>query len=180
MKTKWSLLVALLLYSTTFAWGAKTHQNDLGRIVGEWDVWIPGAVSQVVSETRVYNTYQPGAAMNKLTIKSNGNYTWGEKNGTLKRVTPWYAEPSKSYFQVVDRKGNSYDFWYKSDTDNSSFYSGKLGGMRPAVPDWQELRGKKKLLLTLPRKQVFPLMKAVYLKSGMQWRLIGRGCGTKG
>lgn len=136
MKTKWSLFIALLVCTSFLAHGTKINQNNLGRIVGDWDVWIPGAVSHVTSETRIYSVYQPGAAMNRLSIKSNGQYTWGEKSGSLKKVTPWYADPAKSYYQVEDIRGNTYDFWYKSESDELILLFGEVGGMAATGTRW--------------------------------------------
>jgi hypothetical protein len=34
-------------------------------LFGEWDVWIPGAVTYKLQETKVVQNYSPGAAMNR-------------------------------------------------------------------------------------------------------------------
>ncbi len=55
------------------------------EILGKWDVWIPGAVTYVVTnDNRTNMIYQHGAAMNTLTIYNNGKYTWGEYSDNIK------------------------------------------------------------------------------------------------
>lgn len=103
-------------------------KSDLELLIGDWEVWIPGGFNKTVTEKAIYNTYNPGSAMNKLSIKADGKYVWGEHAGELIRVTPWHAEPTKSYYQISDRNGNKYDFWHKVDTDQLIVLFGEVGG----------------------------------------------------
>lgn len=94
-----------------------------------WEIWIPGAVSYLVKADHSADmVYQHGAAMNELTIGANGDFTWGEHSGTLEIVTPWYAEEGKAYFRISDIRNNTYDFWYKEETDQLVILFGEVGG----------------------------------------------------
>jgi len=104
-------------------------QKIASEILGKWDVWIPGAVTYVVTnDNRTNMIYQHGAAMNTLTIYNNGKYTWGEYSDNIKIVSPWYAQEGVTYYRISDARKNTYDFWYKKDTDQLIFLAGEVGG----------------------------------------------------
>jgi hypothetical protein len=69
-------------------------------------------------------------------IAKNGSYRWGESKGLLKPVKPWYAEAGKNYFRINDLKGNSYDFWYKPETDQLILLFGEVGGHAASGYRW--------------------------------------------
>jgi hypothetical protein len=122
------LFTSLLLTNCTT--NTKTEVKNIpGTIYGRWNVWIPGAV---VYNTRPDNMvdmkYYPGAAMNTLIIQADGTYQWGEHSGTIKKATPWYAQDGISYYRVSDAKNNTYDFWYKNESDELIFLAGEVGG----------------------------------------------------
>lgn len=104
-------------------------QKVSGEVVGKWDVWIPGAVTYVATtDNRAQMVYQPGAAMNTLTIQANGQYTWGDHTGTVEIVKPWYAQVGVTYYRISDLRKNTYDFWYKEETDQLILLFGEVGG----------------------------------------------------
>lgn len=98
-----------------------------GRIVGAWEVWIPGSVFYTTDGLRVAQHYQPGAAMNRLEIASDGRYRWGDKQGRLEEVRPWHAQANRRYFRVVNAGGNEYEFYYGTG-DKLVVLFGGVGG----------------------------------------------------
>src|SRR3546814_20042004 len=50
------------------------------RIVGAWEVWIPGSVYYTTDGLRIAQHYQPGAAMTRLEIASDGRYRSGDRH----------------------------------------------------------------------------------------------------
>lgn len=97
-------------------------------ITGSWEVWIPGAVTYTATETAVYQKYILGAAMNRLDIKSDGSYQWGNKKGRLIEVRPWHAQEGRRYYRISDLKGNDYDFWYDASKKQLTVLFGEVGG----------------------------------------------------
>ena len=111
------------------------------RIVGAWDVWIPGAVYYTTDGVRVNQHYQAGAAMNRLEIARDGSYRWGDARGRLEEVRPWHAQADRRYFRVVHASGDEYEFYYGSGDKLVVLFGGvgghaatgtRLGGARPA------------------------------------------------
>lgn len=98
------------------------------EILGEWEVWIPGAVTYLAKDDAVYRRYTPGAAMNKLIVYADGQYSWGEHKSKLEVVIPWYAQEGQTYYRIYDLRNNSYDFWYKKETDQLILLFGEVGG----------------------------------------------------
>src|SRR5690606_26953849 len=97
------------------------------RIVGAWDVWIPGAVYYTTDGVRVNQHYQAGAAMNRLEIARDGSYRWGDARGRLEEVRPWHAQADRRYFRVVHASGDEYEFYYGSG-DKLVVLFGGVGG----------------------------------------------------
>lgn len=97
------------------------------RIVGAWEVWIPGSVYYTSDGLRVNQHYQPGAAMNRLEIASDGNYRWGERRGRLEEVRPWHAQPERRYFRLVHASGDEYELYHGSG-DRLVVLFGGVGG----------------------------------------------------
>lgn len=97
------------------------------RIIGTWDVWIPGSVYYLSDGRRVSQHYQPGAAMNRLEIAADSRYRWGERNGRLEEVQPWHHQPGRRYFRIVHASGNEYEFYY-GDGDKLVLLFGGVGG----------------------------------------------------
>lgn len=97
------------------------------RIVGVWDVWISGAVTYTTDGRSVYQQYEPGAAMNRLEIASDGRYRWGNKMGRLVEVLPWHHQSGRRYYRVVHSGGTEYDF-YHADGDRLVILFGGVGG----------------------------------------------------
>src|SRR5690606_7515892 len=111
------------------------------RIVGAWDVWIPGAVYYTTDGVRVNQHYQAGAAMNRLEIARDGSYRWGDARGRLEEVRPWHAQADRRYFRVPHASGDEYEFYYGSGDKLVVLFGGvgghaapgtRLGGAHPA------------------------------------------------
>lgn len=117
--------------------------QDLKQFTGAWEVWIPGAINYTSRDAQVYRTYTPGAAMNRLTINGDGKYVWGNKQGTLKQVEPWYAQEGRDYYRISDKKGNTYDFWYNTDTDQLVVLFGEVGGHAATGSRWGVTNSKE-------------------------------------
>lgn len=98
------------------------------KLIGSWEVWIPGAVTYTATDRAVYQSYSPGAAMNRLDIGKDGSYQWGNKKGRLLDVQPWHAQENRRYYQISDMKGNEFDFWYDESKDNLIVLFGGVGG----------------------------------------------------
>src|SRR5690606_111510 len=97
------------------------------RVVGAWDVWIPGSVYYLSDGRQVTGHYQAGAAMNRLEIQADGSYRWGERRGRLGEVQRWQHQPGRRYYRVVDASGNEYEF-YLGDGDKLVVLFGSVGG----------------------------------------------------
>lgn len=97
------------------------------RIVGAWEVWIPGSVYYTTDGLRIAQHYQPGAAMNRLEIASDGRYRWGDRQGRLEEVRPWHAQADRRYFRVVHASGDEYEFYYRAG-DTLVVLFGGVGG----------------------------------------------------
>ncbi len=69
-------------------------------MVGRWNLWVPGGIWYSTDGSRIYRNYTQGAAMNSLTIRANGTYSWGETTGRLTEIRPWFAQPGERYFAV--------------------------------------------------------------------------------
>ena len=96
-------------------------------VVGNWDVWIPGAVFHSTDGRNIYRHYQPGAAMNRLEIAADGRYRWGNRSGRLEEVRPWHHQPGRRYYRVRHPGGDEYEF-YRSDDDRLIVLFGGVGG----------------------------------------------------
>jgi hypothetical protein len=125
MKTR--LIIYLVLIAQCYV-NAQTKKEVPLPIVGKWDVWIPGAVTYVQKESKIYQTYEPGSAMSQLQILADGSYRWGNSKSKLSEVRPWYADENKRYFSIKDLRNNVYDFWYKETIDELIFLFGEVGG----------------------------------------------------
>lgn len=110
--------------------------NSLTPFIGNWEVWIPGAVTYTLKDADLYREYKPGAPMNKLTIKSDASYIWGARKGVLKRVNPWYAEEGRVYYRISDKNNNFYDFWHKKESNQLIFLFGEVGGHAATGTRW--------------------------------------------
>lgn len=97
------------------------------RVVGAWDVWIPGSVYYLSDGRRVTGHYQPGAAMNRLEIAADGGYRWGTRRGRLEEVLPWHAQPGRRYYRVAHASGDEYEF-HHGDGDTLVVLFGGVGG----------------------------------------------------
>lgn len=97
------------------------------RIVGAWDVWIPGSVYYTNDGRTTYQHYQPGAAMNRLEIGADGRYRWGQASGRLEEVRPWHHQPGRRYWRVRHAQGSEYEF-YRDDQDRLIVLFGGVGG----------------------------------------------------
>lgn len=97
------------------------------RIVGAWDVWIPGAVYYSSDGRQVYQHYQPGAAMNRLDITADGRYRWGSRSERLEEVRPWHHQSGRRYYRIAHASGTEYDFHY-GDGDKLVVLFGGVGG----------------------------------------------------
>ncbi|WP_253816967.1 hypothetical protein [Myxococcus xanthus] len=69
-------------------------------MVGRWNLWVPGGIWYSTDGSRIYRNYTQGAAMNTLTIRANGTYSWGGTTGRLTEIRPWFAQPGERYFAV--------------------------------------------------------------------------------
>lgn len=97
------------------------------RVVGAWDVWIPGSVYYLADGRRITQHYQPGAAMNRLEIGADGQYRWGDHSGRLEEVLPWHHQPGRRYFRVAHASGDEYEFYYGAG-DKLVVLFGGVGG----------------------------------------------------
>ena len=115
--------------SPAMAQSQKTKSASIEKgITGSWEVWIPGAVTYTAKENAVYQKYIPGAAMNRLEIRSDGSYQWGNQKGRLIEVRPWHAQEGRRYYRISDLKGNEYDFWYDTSKNQLTVLFGEVGG----------------------------------------------------
>ncbi|HEY9341738.1 MAG TPA: agenet domain-containing protein [Hanamia sp.] len=143
MKTK--LITCLLLIAQCLTYAQKKNSVP-NTIVGKWDVWIPGAITYVQKESKVYQVYEPGSALSQLQIFSDGSYQWGNSKSKLSEVRPWYSDENKLYFRLKDLRNNIYDFWYKEATDELIFLFGEVGGHAATGSRIGDRFGGKKLL----------------------------------
>jgi hypothetical protein len=98
------------------------------RVVGSWDLWVPGGVWYSTDGRTVYQNYTPGAAMNRLQVMADGSYRWGAKQGKLVEVRPWHAQPERRYYTLTAPSGAVYEL-YHNDTDGKLvFLFGGVGG----------------------------------------------------
>lgn len=97
------------------------------RLVGAWDVWISGAVTYRTDGRAVYQRYEPGAAMNRLQISTDGRYQWGDRKGRLVEVQPWHAQEGRRYWRIANAQGTEYEFYY-ADGDKLVVLFGGVGG----------------------------------------------------
>ncbi len=97
------------------------------QISGAWDVWISGAVTYSTDGRTIYQSYEPGAAMNRLEIAPDGRYRWGQHVGKLVEVLPWHHQPGRRYYRVTHAGGSEYDFYY-ADGDKLILLFGGVGG----------------------------------------------------
>jgi hypothetical protein len=125
MKTK---LIIYLLFIAQCSSYAQTKKAVPASIIGKWDVWIPGAITYVQKDAKVYQVYESGSAMSQLHILADGSYQWGNSKSKLTEVRPWYADENRRYFSIKDLRDNVYDFWYKEQTDELIFLFGEVGG----------------------------------------------------
>ncbi|WP_210412708.1 MBT domain-containing protein [Luteimonas granuli] len=98
------------------------------RIIGKWEVWIPGAVQYLADGRAVYQQYQPGAAMNQLEIARDGSYRWGGQRGRLEEVRPWHHQPGRRYYRVRRANGDEFEFYHADDGDRLIVLFGGVGG----------------------------------------------------
>lgn len=127
---KWrrlSFLSIITFYSFSFHFANGTTRQ-LSSILGSWEVWIPGAILYVEKDQQVYQSHSKGAEMATLKINKDLSYTWGDSKGILELVKPWHAEVGKNYYRFKDKKGNTYDFWYKNAEDKLIILFGEVGG----------------------------------------------------
>ncbi len=96
-------------------------------IAGSWDVWIPGAVMYATDGRNLYQHYQPGAAMNRLEIATDGRYRWGGRSGRLEEVRPWHHQPDRRYYRLLHPSGGEYEF-YRAPDDRLIVLFGGVGG----------------------------------------------------
>lgn len=97
------------------------------RIVGDWEIWIPGAVQYRTDGRSIHQEYQPGAAMNRVEIARDGRYRWGDRQGRLEEVRPWHHQAGRRYYRIVHPAGGEYEF-YHSDGDRLVVLFGGVGG----------------------------------------------------
>ncbi len=79
-----------------------------GRVVGAWDLWVPGGVWYRQDGRTVYRMYTPGAAMNRLTVAADGSYRWAGRSGRLVEIRPWFAEAGQRFYAVSLDGSNRY------------------------------------------------------------------------
>jgi hypothetical protein len=140
-------ILSFFLFTFSFHSYAKSNQTDEVKIItGEWEVWIPGAVNYIANDVSVYQIYTAGSPMNRLVINHDYSYIWGDKKGNLKQVKPWYAEEGRSYYQISDKNNNTYDFWYKKETDQLIVLFGEVGGHAATGNRWGIIKGQKENL----------------------------------
>lgn len=117
-------LFTFLICFTTISLGQKLPMKE---IIGQWDVVNQDAETSKTNDQKLTQTNTPSEATNRLVIKPNGKYTWGVQSGSLETVKPNYAEEGKIYYRISDAKKSTFDFWYKSETDELILLSGKNG-----------------------------------------------------
>jgi hypothetical protein len=121
-----ALSVAPLAAQTTGVWSTptRTQQVDPERmnnpevvarpgplermLVGTWELWVPGGVWYSSDGLTVYRNYTPGAVMNRLSIRADGGYRWGDHEGRLVEIRPWFAQEGDRYFAVAMDTSNRY------------------------------------------------------------------------
>lgn len=123
MKPKFLIFLICLFSSPLYAQAIKNRE-----IVGNWEVWIPGAVTYLAKDDALYRQYTPGAWMHRLQIRADGSFKWGDHEGKLERVKPWHAEDHQVYYRIADKRNNTYDFRYKKETDQLIILFGEVGG----------------------------------------------------
>lgn len=98
------------------------------RLVGEWELWVPGGFWYSSDGRNVYQHYTPGAAMNRLVIRADGSYRWASAQGRLVEVRPWHAQPDRRYYRVQAESGSEYEIYWDSSSDRLLMLFGGVGG----------------------------------------------------
>lgn len=97
-------------------------------MVATWELWVPGGVWYVEDGSRIYRSYTPGAAMNRLTIAANGTYEWATQQGRLQEIKPWFALEGQRYFAVQMAPGMRYMARYDAAKDKIDLFFWGVGG----------------------------------------------------
>lgn len=97
-------------------------------LVGEWDLWVPGGIWYSSDGLHVYQNYTPGAAMNRLVIRTDGTYRWGDREGKLVEIRPWFAQPRDRYYAVAMNESMRYMARWNAETDELLLFFWGVGG----------------------------------------------------
>lgn len=155
------------------------QKANFKEVSGEWEVWIPGAVTYLAKDDAVYRQYTPGATMNRLQVRADGSYQWGEVKGKLKTVNPWYAQEGVTYYRVEDKSKNTYDFWYKKETDQLIFLFGEVGGHAATGSRWGSTKTETPSKTSPVRKETKSNAKAKF-QAGQTVEILWSGSWYKG
>lgn len=98
------------------------------RLVGNWNLWVPGGIWYSSDGSTVYRNYTPGAAINRLRIAADGRYVWGNHRGHLVEIKPWFANPGERYFAVQMDANNRYMARYDARTGKLNLFFWGVGG----------------------------------------------------
>lgn len=97
-------------------------------LAGQWSLWVPGGVWYSEDGERILRHQTAGAALNGLTISSDGSYRWAGQRGRLVEIQPWFAQPGERYFAVRMDAQNRYMARYDEANDRLNLFFWGVGG----------------------------------------------------
>ncbi|MGS1017490.1 hypothetical protein [Allosphingosinicella humi] len=104
---------------------ARPHESGLN---GRWELWVPGGFWYSSDGTAIYRRYTPGASINRLVIRADGTYRWGDRSGRLIEVRPWFANAGERYYAVQMDAQNRYMARFDAATGKLNLFFWGVGG----------------------------------------------------
>lgn len=72
--------------------------------------------------------HTPGASSNRLAIRADGTYLWGDRSGRLVEVRPWFANAGERYYAIQMDAENRYMARFDAATGKLNLFFWGVGG----------------------------------------------------